>query len=151
TDTIRLKPDADAYHLRGNAWRLKADYDRALMDYDAAINLKPSNASFYRDRGYANFDKGNFAAAAADMLRSNEIEADGYAMLARFIIRARLGQDGAAELSASAARLKGKDWPYAIIEFYLGRRSFPEMSAAASDADERCEVEFYLGEWNLMK
>jgi tetratricopeptide (TPR) repeat protein len=151
TEAIRLKPEADAYHLRASAWRFKADYDRSLMDYDAAIKLAPNGASHYRDRGYANFDKGDFAAAAADMLRANEIGADSYAMLARFIARARLRQDGSAELSANAAQLKDKDWPYAVIEFYLGRRSSSEMSKAASDADERCEVEFYLGEWNLMK
>jgi len=31
--------------------------------------------------------------------------------------------DGAVELKANAARLGSKDWPYPVIELYLGMRS----------------------------
>src|SRR5262249_36139367 len=105
----------------------------------------------YRSRGYANFDKGNFAPAAADLLRANDIADDAHAMLWRFLALGRIGQDGAAELLTSAARLTTKEWPYAVIDFYLGRRSFDEMSAAAASDGDRCEVQFYLGEWNVLR
>jgi len=47
--------------------------------------------------------------------------------------------------------LKTKDWPYAVIDFYLGRRSLAEMRAAASTPDEKCEAQFYVGEWLLLR
>jgi lipoprotein NlpI len=72
-------------------------------------------------------------------------------MLFRYLARERLKQDGAAELGASAARLKSKDWPYAVIDFYLGLRSLAEMRAAADRPTEKCEAEFYTGAWHLLR
>jgi hypothetical protein len=36
--------------------------------------------------------------------------------------------------------LKSKGWPYAVIEFYLGRRTLDSMRDAASKPDEKCEA-----------
>jgi lipoprotein NlpI len=36
------------------------------------------------------------------------------------------------------------------VAFYRGERSADDMLAAASDAQERCEAQFYLGEWQLL-
>ena len=55
------------------------------------------------------------------------------------------------ELAANAARLKTKDWPYAAIEVYLGRRSPEEMRALAAKPAEICEGAFYAGEWHLIR
>ena len=71
-------------------------------------------------------------------------------MLWRYLARGRLKQDGAAELSAYAAQLKSKDWPYAVIDFYLGRRTLAEMRSAAAKPDQKCEAEFYIAEWRLL-
>ena len=69
----------------------------------------------------------------------------------RYLALAHLGQDGASELSANAARLKNKDWPYPVIDFYLGRRSFDDIRAAVRKPDEKCEAAFYAGEWQLLR
>jgi lipoprotein NlpI len=95
--------------------------------------------------------KGDFTAATADLLRATDLADNAYGMLFRYLARARLKQDGAAELSASAARLKSKDWPYAVIDFYLGLRSLAEMRAAANRPQETCEAEFYIGAWHLLR
>ena len=142
---------AIAYYNRGSAWSDKGDNDRAIADYSEAIRLDPKGAGSYRSRGHANFDKGDFTAAAADLLRASDLTDDAHAMLWRFLALGRMGQDGIAELSANAARLKAKDWPYAVIDFYLGRQSFDEMSAAAASDGDRCEVQFYFGEWNVLR
>jgi len=94
---------------------------------------------------------GNFTGAAEDLLRANDLADDAYGMLWRFLARGRSGQDGAPELSANAARLKAKDWPYPVIDFYLGGRSNAEMRGAAQKDTEKCEADFYTGEWNALK
>jgi hypothetical protein len=38
-----------------------------------------------------------------------------------------------------------------VIEFYLGRRSPDEMLSAAVNPEQRCEAQFYLGEWHLLR
>ena len=152
SEAIRLDPKyAQAYYNRGFAWRDKDDLDRAIADYTAAIELEPKRAAHHRTRGYTYFYKGDFTASAADLLRATDLAANAYGMLFRYLARARLEQDGAAELSASAARLKSRDWPYAVIDFYLGLRSLAEMRAAANGSKEKCEAEFYTGEWHLLR
>jgi lipoprotein NlpI len=152
TQAIRLDPKyAFAYYNRGFAWRDKDDLDRAIADYTEAVQLGPKNAAHYRGRGYAYFYKGDFTASAADLLRATDLADNAYGMLFRYLARGRLEQDGAAELSASAARLKSKDWPYAVIDFYLGLSSLAEMRAAANRPKEKCEAEFYTGQWHLLR
>jgi lipoprotein NlpI len=149
---IQLNPNyATAFTNRGRAYTNKGEYDLAISDYDQAIRLNPNYTEAFFNRGAANFDKGDFAAAAADLLRANDIMDDAYGMLWRFLARGRIGQNGEAELSTNAARLKTKDWPYPVIEFYLGRRPLNELLAAPSNAEERCETTFYLGQWQLLR
>ena len=61
------------------------------------------------------------------------------------------GENGSAELAADVARLDGKDWPYPVIELYLGERSPAEVLSVASNPDEQCDAQFYTGEWHLLK
>lgn len=83
-------------------------------------------------------------------MRANDLADDVYVMLWRYLARAHIGQDGAAELSVNTARLKGKDWPYPVIEFYTGRATMEAMLAAAASDNQRCEAAFYSGEWYLL-
>ena len=72
-------------------------------------------------------------------------------MLWLFLARGRAGQDGAAELAANAEKLEAKDWPSAVIAFYLGQRPAEAILAAAATPDEGCDAQFYLGEWHLLR
>jgi tetratricopeptide (TPR) repeat protein len=151
---IQFDPkNAAAYANRGDAYGSKVDYDRAIQDYDRAIQLNPknANANVYAKLGRAYFCQGNFRAGAGAMLRANELEENVYSMIWRYLARERAGEDGAAELAANAARLKSKDWPYPVVELYLGGRSPADVLAVISKPDERCEAQFYSGEWHLLR
>ena len=45
--------------------------------------------------------------------------------------------------------MTSQTWPLAVVEFYLGRRDADATVAAARSPDERCEAQFYVGEWQL--
>jgi lipoprotein NlpI len=147
----RAPADDLAYAERGIAWRGKGEFDNALTDITEAIRLNPKNARYYRARGYTFYYRGDFSAAAADFEQALAIKAEMYAMLWRFLARERQGRDATTELAQNATGLSTTDWPYAVIEFYLGRRSKEGLHAAASSPDEQCEVQFYLGEWLLIQ
>jgi lipoprotein NlpI len=149
---IRLVPSyTEAYFWRGSAWQKKGTFDRAIADFSETIRLDANYASAYAHRGYIYFFTDKYTAAAADFRRAGELENRPYAAIWLFLARARAGTNGTAELANNAARLKNKDWPYAVIEFYLGRRSLEEMRAAAGKPGEKCEAAFYAGEWYLLR
>jgi lipoprotein NlpI len=139
------------FNDRGFAYDQKGDQDHAIADYTEAIRLNPKFGKALRRRGYTHFRRGDFSAAASDMLRATELTDNPYAMLWRFLARGRMGEDAGAELSANAARLKTKDWPYPVIDFSLGRRTPEETRASASTPEEKCEAAFYIAEWHLLR
>ena len=57
---------ADTYLNSGNTFYSKADYDRAILDYNQAILLNPKLAEAYNNRGYVYFIKGDMNKAIAD-------------------------------------------------------------------------------------
>src|SRR5262249_29738287 len=125
------------YGLRGDAYASKGDCDRAIQDYDQAIKLDPKMAFAYLARGVAYFCQGNFKAAATAALRAHEHKDDDASfMIWRFLARERAGENGADELGMNAARLRDKEWPYPVIELYLGRRSPADVLSAAGPPDE---------------
>jgi lipoprotein NlpI len=147
--TIALDPKlAIAYNNRGLTYRAKGDLDRAIADYTRAVEL---DAAFARDLGIAHYDKGDFKAASAALQRALELKDDIYAMLFRFLSRTRAGETvAAADLDANAERLKTREWPYAVIELYLDRRSPKLVLDAAAKPDEKCEAHFYIGQWRVV-
>jgi tetratricopeptide (TPR) repeat protein len=58
-----------SFYNRGNAYRDKFDYDRALADYSEAIRLDPKQAFAHNNRGIVHRMKGNFESAIADFAK----------------------------------------------------------------------------------
>jgi tetratricopeptide (TPR) repeat protein len=68
-------PEASGPH-RGNAYLIKDDYDRAIADYNKAIELRPKRAGVYSNRGRAYEKKGDNARAIADYNKLLELDPD---------------------------------------------------------------------------
>ena len=69
---------AYAYGNRGNAWYVKGNYDRAMLDYNKAIGLNPRCAEAYNNRGFTWYVKGNYDRAMLDYNKAIELN-PGYA------------------------------------------------------------------------
>jgi tetratricopeptide (TPR) repeat protein len=132
-EAVRAAPDwAGNYLMRSDIWYRKGNLDRALADCGEGIRREqmPILLTIYHQFcAQEHFFKGDLAAAADELKRSLELTAGADAMLWLFLVRGRAGTDGAAELAANAEKLKAKDWPAAVIEFYLGKRPAEAMLA----------------------
>jgi len=57
---MRIDPTYPAaYNNRGNTWYRKGDFDRAIADYNQAIQLDPKYGAAYVNRGSALGAKGD--------------------------------------------------------------------------------------------
>jgi len=59
--------------MRGETLSGNQQYDLAISDYTAAIELKPDYAEAYNNRGFAYYLKGDFARAISDYTRAIEL------------------------------------------------------------------------------
>ena len=66
--------DIDAYNNRGVAYAKKGEYDKAITDYNKAIELNPEYARAYYNRGNAYAEKGEHDKATADYNKAIEID-----------------------------------------------------------------------------
>ncbi len=153
TEALRLDPKLIlGFTNRANAYDIKGD-ERAIADHAETIRLEPDNIERYKSRGYSYFYAANYSAAASDLARAvPQSPGDPYPVLWLYLTRVRLNApNAAAELELHAGKLKPSEWPFAAVELFLGRRAPDAVLAAAGKPEERCEAQFYVGMWHLLR
>lgn len=150
---IETAPSAGAYQARADFRRGKGDYDLAIADYDKAIEQQADDVIAYGNRALSRFYKGDFATAAVDFKRVVDSQLNAYPVLLSYISKSRDGdaRDAKSEFTKNAAKLKTGAWPYPVVELYLGKKSVKDTEAQAKSPGEKCEAQFYIGEWHLLK
>lgn len=91
--------NAQAYLLRGNAYKQTGNIDQALADYDQAIVLDVNMAAAFHNRGLLHSEQGNTDQALADFARAIELSPTfGLAYRSRASVHLALGNSAAAAL-----------------------------------------------------
>jgi lipoprotein NlpI len=146
------------YYQRGNVRFGAGDIDQALADYDRAIRLAPTYADPVTNRGRIElFHTNRPVAAAADLATGVRLDPnDIYAAIWLHIARSRSGTPDHAELAANAKALGAGDWPWPVVQLFLGAATPDAVLSAAAGADDEqtrqeqlCEANFYLGMFRL--
>lgn len=152
-EAVRLDPkSAPNYIYRGLAWAARGEENRAIRDYTQAITLQPDANSAYFDRGIAYFGQGDFVLAAEDFAVPARDSSELLSVFWRYLAMARAGRKpGKDELAQSIKDLRPDTWPAPIFQMFQDGRAPDAVLAAASDARERCEAQFYAGEWQLLQ
>jgi lipoprotein NlpI len=102
--------------------------------------------------GYTLFYLGDFTGAALNLREAVANASFAYPIIWLYLADARVGgQDVKMNLQNNTAGLKPTEWPFPVIELFLGRRTPAEMVAAAIESTEICEAQFCLGEWHLLR
>jgi tetratricopeptide (TPR) repeat protein len=130
---------AAEFDARGNAFRARGEYEKALFEYNHAVRLAPDVARYYADRGRNHLAKGDYTWARADLDQAVRLDpADAEARLVRGVLafaEARYGE-AAADFEAADA----KPWRH-VARVKLGRE---DVSPATSS--EPCEAAFFTGQ-----
>jgi len=156
---IKLNPkDPAAYNGRGFERVAKGDYAHAIADYGTAIQLNPKSAGALLARGRARYYGGDYPNAASDLEQSLKLDHNNYTALWLYLARKRGEIINAEEsLDAETRTSRGGAWPQPVILLFVGRTDPASIVAAATDSDakkqneQRCEANFYLAQWHLLR
>jgi tetratricopeptide (TPR) repeat protein len=129
---------------------LKADRDRALVDYDEAIRLDPKLAPAYFGRGRSYLLSGSLARAQIELKRANELNPTAAYPAIWLDIAERRG-NLPSHFEQAARPFNMKAWPAPVVRLLLGEFT-PEQTLAAADTKSRvCEANFYGAELALLQ
>jgi lipoprotein NlpI len=151
---IELDPRfAVAHSSLGNVLSDQGKTDEAIAEYRKAIELDPRDATSHISLGNTLSGQGKTEEAMTEYNAAIRLDPkNAYPVLWLYLARARSGpQIAAAELETNAKKLKQPGWPYPVVELFLGRRTPEATVAAATKPDDRCEAQFYIGEWRLLR
>ncbi len=150
---ISLDPKLSrAYINRGVAYYHEQDYDKAIADYNQAIQIDAKYAPAFEKRGIAYDDKQDYDHAIADYKQALELDSgSAYSAIWLFVASTRTGKSAHSDLEANAARVNHAEWPYPIIEMFLGKKTPEDILSAAANPNNRCEAQLYVGQWQLLQ
>ena len=140
-------------------YREKGDFDRAVQDYDQAIQVNPDNVLALNNRGFTKFLMSKFSDAGTDFSLSVDLDfKDAYLSLSLHLARANAGQADPDEFARNTAKLDHSIWPGPVIRLYLGRVTPEETLTLAENGvegktrrDRTCQAKFYVGEYLLSR
>ncbi|MDE1985958.1 MAG: hypothetical protein KGJ28_05415 [Alphaproteobacteria bacterium] len=159
TEAIRLNPYyLDAYVLRSDANVCLNRPIAALADISTAIGIKPT-ASFYFSRARQQWSMGRFRQAAADIAEAAKFDPkDPYIVLWVGLLGRRAGNFNQLEFAQRISELNGSSWPAPLLALYRGTADPEDVYRATTNAssirnanNQRCEADFYVGEWQLSR
>jgi len=158
---LTLRPKLiEALIIRAHVNACLGHYDAALADLDTAVAAAPTT-DLYALRGSFRWDRGDFAAAAADFMQSAKLQPkrafdprEGvYSLIWYAIAASRAKTFDAAMYAAAAYDLDDDEWPGPLMSFITGRKKADEIyrEAARGDGDipshRKCEADFFIAEW----
>lgn len=168
SDELGITNRARAFAYRGIAKATTGDYEGATLDLNSAVALDSDfNADAYAYRGYIKLVLGQAKEAVVDLDKSAELLVWPYNVLWLHLARLKAGvpDAGPRSLTNNAITLdikRNQDgspglsrWPGALVKYMQGSVTRDVATAAAQDGDparlaERvCDVDFYLGEFDL--
>ncbi len=159
TKAIELDPKVPlGYNQRANGYFAIGDIDKALADYDRAIRLAPTYPDPVTSRGRIElFHTNRPAAAVTDLATGVRLDPkDVYAAIWLHIARSRSGMPDHEELATNAEKLGAGDWPWPVVQLFLGTTTPEKLLGAAAATDKEqtrqeqlCEANFYLGMFRL--
>ena len=183
-EAIRMDDSlAEAHLQRGLAWARKGESERAIEDATRALKLDPvgpilhngslmmysprpravdrriHDATAYKLRGMAQFQRAQFSAASADLSETLRIApGDSESALWLFMARTRAGAaaEASAQLAGYAKQMPQGSWARLVSSLLLDQSTPQQLSAAIVEKGllrqvQRCQASFYSGHWRLMK
>ncbi len=128
---------AHAYNSRGAAFKRSGDLDRAIADYNRAIEINPEHDQAYNNRGLVYLSKRQYGRAIADFDRAIALNPKRWqAYVNRGVTHSAIGEYGRAIADYTKAMDLNPHYPIALMNrsYAHGRNGNPERALADIEA-----------------
>ena len=153
--------DAEAYVLRAEAEICLKKQDAAFADFAEAVRLRPT-VQIYEQFAFQLWALGRFDGAASNFEAAVAASSKSNPHLPHLILWYAMTADRAAALDKGILAKHVRDidednWPGPLLELYLGKLTVSQVETKAADRNpqtdgqQKCELSFYLAEWNLAR
>ncbi|HUO97725.1 MAG TPA: hypothetical protein VMU01_03610 [Rhizomicrobium sp.] len=161
-EAVKLRPNSVSGRvMRAAAYSCLKNADAATADFNAALNLRPT-ARVYENYGRFQWNQGLFAEAAANYAQTSQMSAGSdphlpYKVLWYAMSAERAGTLDQAKLNDLVSNIDQSGWPRPILDYYRNRLTESRVYEKAADSDatianqQKCEADFYVGEWHLAR
>jgi lipoprotein NlpI len=147
---------SSAYFNRGLIYEDEGKFGDALDDFQNVLKLQPKDESAALNLGLTQWESGKFDDASETFAQNMKLRPqNAYTVLWLDLSRAKAGKtDG--DLAERASKLDPSKWPAPVINVFLGKSTPDQAAQAAALGDAKtqqgqtCEVNFYVGEWQLL-
>jgi len=147
---------AAAYYVRGQIHEDQGKFEDAIDEFKTVVEISPNNTEASLNIGLTQWEAGRFGDAVQTFESTSKARPDNaYWALWLSLARAKAGKTDD-DLALRAAKLDLAKWPGPVVNVFLGKITADQAVQAASigSADvllgQRCEANFYLGEWQSM-
>jgi tetratricopeptide (TPR) repeat protein len=159
---VSLAPgSAEAYRFRADDLKWVDQDAEAFNDYAKVLSIDGNDQAALRGIAELHFYRGEFAKAVPAFDRALESKPDdngrAYMVIWRYLAAMRADMESASQFREKVSALKNHDWPYPVMEFYLGHTDEQALMAAANtgSADKKegwvCEANAYIAELALTR
>jgi tetratricopeptide (TPR) repeat protein len=147
---------ADVYFARAQIYQDTGNNRDALSDLIAGIGYAPTSYYAHLQMGLLQWNAGSFDDAATAVTQAVALKPSyAYGVLWLAISKLKTGKPND-DFAANAAKLDAAKWPAPIMKVYLGTATPDQAVLAANQggADalqgQKCEANFYIGEWQVL-
>lgn len=161
TQALKTSPSyGEAFFGRGWVHEQLGHADLAIKEYTQAIRHTPDFSEAYFSRGFLHFYNEHLDKAAGDFskaLHKANKSLIPYALLWRYLSRARAGGDGSKELAENVGGINLNAWPGVIVALYAGKADPSQVIAKTRDGNVKKQLEnecvafFFLGQYYLVQ
>lgn len=145
-DNLRIRAYRERVYRRMLAFTEAMNDSNIILKTERGVKV----ATNWFVRGVTNFATGNAPQALSDFLEASRLEpAYLYSSIWIKLAAKRAGKGTGPEIDKAAEALASKGWPYPVFELLRGQKQPAEVLAAATDKDQTCEAEFYIGVWKM--
>jgi Tfp pilus assembly protein PilF len=142
----------ETYATRAMVLAARGDLGGALLDCQTAFQIPHNRNERLPDcRGYVEFAQGRYAQAALHLQYAGDAEEDRHRALFLYFVTRRMGRDGEVELLQHADPQHLQGVLSDVVEMIKGRLSEDSVLQRAVSEPDRCAVQFYVGEWDLLQ